>query len=55
MTPTLAFPTDIFLGRLSLGRIEMGLFAQGVWITISFLAASALWRGGMRRFAAFGI
>ncbi len=52
---TLAFPTDIFLGRLSSGRIEMGLFAQAVWIIISLLAASVLWRGGVRRFAAFGI
>ena len=52
---TLAFPTDIFLGKLNLGRVEMGLFAQVVWIIISLLAASALWRGGVRRFAAFGI
>ncbi len=52
---TLAFPTDIFLGRLSLERIEMGLAAQAVWILISLFTASALWRGGVRRFAAFGI
>ena len=52
---TLAFPTDIFLGKLSPERVQLGLFAQAMWILVSLLTAYALWRGGTRRFAAFGI
>ena len=52
---TLAFPTGIFLGTIGGGQIERGLIAQVAWIALSLLAASWLWRGGVRRFAAFGI
>lgn len=52
---TLAFPTGIFLGKLSGGQIAWGLAAQVVWIVLGLRLASALWRGGVRRFVAFGI
>ncbi len=52
---TLAFPTGIFLGKLSGRDIAWGLAAQVVWIGLGLLIASGLWRGGVRRFVAFGI
>ena len=60
MTPTLkqpntlAFPTDIFLGKLETEKAEIGLFAQAIWI-ISLVASPALWRGGVPRLGTFGI
>jgi ABC-2 type transport system permease protein len=52
---TIAFPADIFLGHVSGPQLWAGLAAQAAWIGIGALCASALWRGGVRRYTAFGI
>ena len=52
---TLAFPTDVFLGKLDTGQIEGRLLMQVVWIALGLLSSWGLWRGGVRRFVAFGI
>ena len=52
---TLAFPTGIFLGKTTSAQILFGLAMQVGWIVLALVAASALWRGGLRRFIAFGI
>lgn len=52
---TLAFPTSVFLGKVGCVQIEIGLAGQVVWIVLGLLLAAWLWRGGLRRFTAFGI
>lgn len=52
---TLAFPTSVFLGKAEGVQIEIGLAGQVVWIVLGLLLAAWLWRGGLRRFTAFGI
>ena len=52
---TLAFPTSVFLGKVEGVQIEIGLAGQVVWIVLGLLLAAWLWRGGLRRFTAFGI
>lgn len=52
---TLAFPANIFLGRVNGEQILQGLLIQCLWIIISLLATRYLWYGGLKRFTAFGI
>ncbi len=52
---TLAFPTSIFLGKVDNEQLYTGLAGQVVWIILGLLLAAGLWRGGLRRFVAFGI
>jgi ABC-2 type transport system permease protein len=52
---TISFPAQIFLGRVSGAELWTGLLAQAAWIGIGACCATALWRGGVRRYTAFGI
>jgi len=52
---TLSFPTNILLGRVSQHDILTGLAFQVGWIAISCIIARCLFRGGVKRFTAFGI
>ncbi|MBL8600431.1 MAG: ABC-2 family transporter protein [Myxococcales bacterium] len=51
---TLALPLETLLGLCSVRESLAGLALQLVWVTVFGAAALALWRRGMRRFAAFG-
>jgi ABC-2 type transport system permease protein len=52
---TLAFPANVFLMRLSRLDVLLGLGAQLFWIVVGLVAALLLWRGGLRRYTAFGV
>jgi len=52
---TIAFPTEIFLGRLSAAQIHQGILAQLVWIVLGYLLGVAMWRGGLKRFTGVGL
>jgi ABC-2 type transport system permease protein len=52
---TLSFPASIFLGRVTAHGLLVGFAGQTAWIAISCLAAYLLFRGGLKRFTAFGI
>lgn len=52
---TIAFPAQVFLGRLTGTQIVHGLLMQGAWMALGWGASVLLWRGGVRRFTAFGI
>ncbi len=52
---TLAFPAQVFLGRMTGAEIAHGLAMQVLWMGLGWGAATLLWRGGVRRFTAFGI
>jgi ABC-2 type transport system permease protein len=51
----LSFPTNLLLGRLSSAEIMAGFLGQILWIGLSLWTALVLWRGGLRRYTAFGI
>jgi len=52
---TLAFPTAIFLGRATGHEICVGYLCQVIWIGLACLISRFLFRGGVKRFTAFGI
>jgi ABC-2 type transport system permease protein len=52
---TLSLPAQIFLGRVSGPALWQGLGIQALWIGLGALLAVGLWRGGLRRYTAFGI
>jgi ABC-2 type transport system permease protein len=52
---TLSFPVSIFLGRVTPHDMTAGFAGQIIWIGISYLVARLLFRGGLKRFTAFGI
>lgn len=50
----LAFPVENLLGLVDRKRALFELGLQWTWIGVFFVSALALWRGGMKRFGAFG-
>lgn len=52
---TLAFPTQVFLGKMTGSALAWGLTAQAAWTLIALGLAAVLWRGGLRRYTAFGV
>jgi len=52
---TLGFPAQIFVGSLTNSAINMGFAIQIAWIAIALVGGAFLWRGGLRRYTAYGI
>ncbi len=50
----LAFPVETLLGLITLREALVDLALQWAWIVLLSWLAHALWRSGMRRFAAYG-
>ena len=52
---TLSLPAQIFIGRVHGNDLWFGYAGQLFWIAVSFSLAAILWRGGLKRYTAFGI
>ena len=52
---TVAFPTELFLGRLTTAQIYHGFLCQIGWIVGGYLVSVLLWRNGLKRFTAVGL
>lgn len=52
---TVAFPTELFLGRLTTAEIHTGLLHQLGWIAAGYVVSVLLWRGGLKRFTGVGL
>jgi ABC-2 type transport system permease protein len=50
----LYFPISIFMGQTKGRELLDGLVIQACWVLIIYLGASALWRGGLRKYQAVG-
>lgn len=50
----LAFPVELFLGRLSPQDAATGFVVQMVWIAVTLVGLRLVWRAGVRRYSAFG-
>jgi ABC-2 type transport system permease protein len=50
----LYFPISIFMGQVKGRELHEGILIQFTWVVLSFLCASALWRGGLRKYQAVG-
>lgn len=50
----LAYPVELFLGRLSPREAWVGLGAQLLWLAIALAVLRVVWRAGLRRYSAFG-
>ncbi|HET7755398.1 MAG TPA: ABC-2 family transporter protein [Anaeromyxobacteraceae bacterium] len=50
----LSFPVELITGALDRAAAFRNLGAQWLFVTILFIGASAAWRLGLRRYAAFG-
>ena len=48
------FPIELLLGKLTPQAVLVGFLAQGGWFLFGAVAASALWRLGVRRYSAVG-
>ena len=51
---TIAFPVELFLGRLTVQEAWTGFAMQGVWLILSLVTLSLLWRSSLRRYSAVG-
>ena len=51
----IGFPASIFLRRISDHAIYEGYAIQVGWIITAMLLSTVLWRGGIKRYTAFGI
>ena len=49
------FPVAILMGKVQDSRLWEGLAIQALWVLLTFLLASGLWRSGVRRYEAVGI
>ena len=49
-----AFPVELFLGRLSNQEMWNGFAAQALWLAISLALMTFLWKRGIRRYSAVG-
>jgi ABC-2 type transport system permease protein len=49
------FPVAILMGKVQDSRLWEGLAIQALWVVLTFLLASGLWRSGVRRYEAVGI
>lgn len=52
---TVAFPTEVFLGRMSVAQIQNGLLHQVGWIIAGYIVSVVLWRNGLKRFTGVGL
>jgi ABC-2 type transport system permease protein len=52
---TLAFPAGVFLERITGTQLMFGFGMQIAWILVGMAASALLWRGGLKRYTAFGI
>ncbi|MDR3711165.1 MAG: ABC-2 family transporter protein [Capsulimonadaceae bacterium] len=52
---TLGFPAQIFVKSISEHGIYFGFAMQLAWTAIAFACAIGLWRGGLKRYTAYGI
>jgi ABC-2 type transport system permease protein len=48
------FPVEVLLGQLSTPGVLTGLVYQIGWLLVAWLAFRAMWRQGVRRYAAVG-
>jgi ABC-2 type transport system permease protein len=49
-----SFPVELLLGRLTPGETLTGLAAQLVWLALSLMTLTFVWRAGARRYSAVG-
>ncbi len=49
------FPVAILMEKVQDSRLWEGLAIQALWVLLTFLLASGLWRSGVRRYEAVGI
>ena len=49
-----AFPVELFLGRLSTEEIYRGFTFQIAWLLLSFLLLKFIWRSGVKKYSAVG-
>lgn len=50
----LGFPVEVLTGQLDAAGLRIGLAWQAVWLVIALILFVALWRTGVRRYAAVG-
>jgi ABC-2 type transport system permease protein len=50
----LGFPVETLMGRLTVGQALRELGGQWAYVFVAFASALAVWRAGVRRFAAYG-
>jgi ABC-2 type transport system permease protein len=50
----IGFPVELMTGAVDLHEAAWLLARQWMWVGIGLLATAVLWRGGLRRFAAYG-
>jgi ABC-2 type transport system permease protein len=50
----LFFPISIYLGRTTGDAVWQGLVVQAIWVCVFYVVARAVWRRGIRHYAAFG-
>ncbi len=48
------FPVEILTGQVPPGELGMGFAIQAGWLALAMACAAALWRWGVRRYAAVG-
>lgn len=49
-----AFPVELFLGRLTDAEITRGLMIQGVWLLVGVVLHRIVWWRGIRKYSAVG-
>lgn len=49
-----AFPVELFLGRLNREDVLIGFGMQTIWLGIEIMLLMAIWRAAMRRYGAVG-
>jgi ABC-2 type transport system permease protein len=49
-----AFPVELFLGRLTVREAWTGFAAQAAWLAVSVVLMAVLWKRGVRRYSAVG-
>ncbi|HEY3330001.1 MAG TPA: ABC-2 family transporter protein [Capsulimonadaceae bacterium] len=52
---TLGFPAQIFTGTIAPSDIALGFAVQCGWISVALFSSVFLWRGGLKRYTAYGI
>ncbi len=50
----MSFPVELALGRLSPELIAAGFRMQALWLALGLLLLRAMWRLGVRKYAAVG-
>jgi ABC-2 type transport system permease protein len=52
---TTGAPTEILIGRVTGQALYVTLGAQALWVVVSYFAAQALWRKGLRHYTGVGM